>query len=144
MLPIIFISFSANHDISQTDFLNHKERKIVRRSEVHPYPSAQITIFNFIYKILIIKFLKLFLEISHYSSNIPPYQSPCQKFKFSLGIDIFPIYFEFLPLFFVHVKPQENPPCPLMDQHFTFSLKIMTLPTIFNFWNVDTAKPEKN
>ena len=26
--------------------------------------------------------------------------------------------------------------------NFTLSLKIMTLPWIFNFWNVDTPKPE--
>ena len=29
-----------------------------------------------------------------------------------------------------------------MDQHFTFYLKIMTLPRIFTFWNVNTPKPE--
>ena len=46
------------------------------------------------------------------------------------------------PPYFLHLKPQENAPCPLLDQHFTFSLKIMTLPRIFNFWNVDTPKPE--
>ena len=29
-----------------------------------------------------------------------------------------------------------------MDQHFTFSLKIMALPKNFNFWNVDTRNPK--
>ena len=35
------------------------------------------------------------------------------------------------------------PPCPLLDKKITFSLKIMTLPKICNFWNVETPKPEK-
>ena len=48
------------------------------------------------------------------------------------------------PSIFLQLKPQENAPCPLLDQHFTFSLKIMTLHRIFNFWNVDIPKPEKN
>ena len=47
-----------------------------------------------------------------------------------------------MPPYFVHLKRQENPPCPPLDQHFTFSLKIMTLPKKFDFWNVDTPKPE--
>ena len=46
------------------------------------------------------------------------------------------------PPIFLHLKPQENASCPLLDQHFRFSLKIMTLSRVFNSWNVDTPKPE--
>ena len=46
------------------------------------------------------------------------------------------------PPYVLHLKPQENAPCPLLDQNLTFSLNIMTLPRVFNFWNVDTPKPE--
>ena len=47
-----------------------------------------------------------------------------------------------MPPYFLHIKRQENPPCPPLDQHFTYSLKIMTLPKKIDFWNVDTPKPE--
>ena len=46
------------------------------------------------------------------------------------------------PPYFLHLKPKKMPPCPLLDQTFTISLRIMTLPKFFNFWNVDTPKPE--
>ena len=48
-----------------------------------------------------------------------------------------------MPPIFLHLKRQENPPAHApLDQHFTFSLKIMTPPKKFDFWNVDTPKPE--
>ena len=95
--------------------------------------STNYTIFNF-------------LEISHYlkmftpetSSNIPP--SPVKHLNFLCTSMYFLYIFGFLtqtppqtPPYFLNLKPQENSPCPLLDQHFTFSLKIMTLPRILTF-----------
>ena len=69
------------------------------------------------------------------------------KLKKKLHIDVFPIYllmFDPKPslLFLLHLKPQENAPCPHLDQNFPFSLKIMTLPRIFNFGMLTPRNPK--
>ena len=70
-----------------------------------------------------------------------PYRSPRQHLKKNLQIDIFPIFVKsFTPikppkmrLSVLRLKPKTNAPDPLPDQHFTLSLKIMTLTRIYNF-----------
>ena len=45
------------------------------------------------------------------------------------------------PLCFTSKTPRKCP-LPTLGSTFYISLKIMTLPNVFNFWNVDTPKPE--
>ena len=47
-----------------------------------------------------------------------------------------------MPPYLLYINPKKMPTCQLLDPNFIFSLKIMKLPRIFKFWNVDTPKPE--
>ncbi len=81
---------------------------------IHP-PGSQFSISSTNYTIS-----QFFLEIYHYLNFFTPWASSN-----------------------IHLKPQENAPYLLFDQNVTLSLKIMTLPRIFNFWNVDARKCRK-
>ena len=101
-----------------------------------------IKMFNCIYN-LIIQFLKLFFGnfplfkkcVSPKPPQIVPTTNPrvknnnffadrCISYMF---LNCWPNKPPKMPPYLVlHLKPQENAPCPLLDQHFTFSLKIKT------------------